>query len=244
VAERDVDGDGRTAMPLRDLGNPQGDILKRGAGREREDECGILETDGNLVASTGQARHRSLLFVEHFNVAMKPRQRYRGGGREVKSCSSSMTARHSLRHPQRLAAVVLLLAFPAAAAPQGVWLTEDGEGAVEIFDCGDLLCGRIVWRKSALRADGSADIDDRNPDPALRRRPICGLQIIGSLAASDAATWDGGWVYDPDSGKTYHVKLTMESADTLRLRGYIGVPLLGESQIWRRASADLPSCRP
>jgi uncharacterized protein (DUF2147 family) len=143
----------------------------------------------------------------------------------------------------RLAALVLLLASPAAAAPQGVWLTEDGAGAVEIFDCGELLCGRIVWQRLALRADGSPDIDDRNPDPTLRRRPICGLQIIAGLTASDPATWSGGWVYDPDSGKTYHVKLTMESADTLRLRGYIGIPLLGVSQLWRRAPGNLPLCR-
>jgi uncharacterized protein (DUF2147 family) len=146
--------------------------------------------------------------------------------------------------PPRLAALVLLLASAATAAPQGVWLTEDGDGAVEIFKCGELLCGRIVWQKSPVGADGSLDIDDRNPDPALRQRPICGLQIIGGLTASDPATWNGGWVYDPDSGKTYHVKLTMESADTIRLRGYIGIPLLGESQIWRRAPADIPLCRP
>jgi uncharacterized protein (DUF2147 family) len=143
-----------------------------------------------------------------------------------------------------LIGLVLLSASAAAAAPtpQGVWFTEDGDGAVEIFDCGDLLCGRIVWQKSPLRPDGSPDIDDRNPDPALRRRPICGLQIIGDLKQSDPATWNEGWVYDPDSGKTYHVKLTMESADALRLRGYIGIPLLGESQLWRRTTENLPFC--
>jgi uncharacterized protein (DUF2147 family) len=147
----------------------------------------------------------------------------------------------------RLAALSLSLASAAAAqgwAPQGVWLTDDGDGAVEIFDCGTHLCGRVVWQKSALRADGSPDIDDRNPNPALRQRPICGLQIIGDLAPSDPATWNGGWVYDPDSGKTYHAKLTMEGGDRLRLRGYIGIPLLGESQLWRRAPADSPLCRP
>src|SRR5258708_40132814 len=145
---------------------------------------------------------------------------------------------------RQLAGIALMLACAAAAAPspQGVWLTEDGDGAVEIFDCGDLLCGRIVWQQSSLRPDGSADIDDRNPDPALRNRPVCGLQIIGSLRQADPATWSDGWVYDPDSGKTYHVKLTMESADTLRLRGYIGIPLLGESQLWQRAPGDLPLC--
>jgi|SRR4051812_44228047 uncharacterized protein (DUF2147 family) len=141
-----------------------------------------------------------------------------------------------------------LLAAGALAAeeprPQGDWLTEDGGGVVEIFDCGALLCGRIVWQKSPLRADGSTDIDDRNPDPALRQRPICGLQIIGELRQSDPTTWSEGWIYDPDTGRTYHVKLTMEGPDALRLRGYIGIPLLGESQLWHHAPAGLPLCGP
>jgi uncharacterized protein (DUF2147 family) len=144
-----------------------------------------------------------------------------------------------------LVGLVLLLRATAAMSapgPQGVWLTEDGDGAVEIFDCGELLCGQIAWQRSPLRPDGSPDIDDRNPDPALRGRPICGLQIIGDLRQSDPASWTDGWVYDPDSGKTYHANLTMESADTLRLRGYIGIPLLGENQLWHRALADLPLC--
>jgi uncharacterized protein (DUF2147 family) len=145
-----------------------------------------------------------------------------------------------------IAGLCWLLAGSALAAetwsPQGVWLTEDRDGAVEIFDCGEVLCGRIVWQKSPLRADGSLDIDDHNPDPAQRQQPICGLQIIRDLKQSDPTTWSDGSVYDPDSGKTYHVKLTMEGADTLRLRGYIGIPLLGESQLWRRAPADLPLC--
>ncbi len=152
--------------------------------------------------------------------------------------------RNSLLLLTVLALPLASAAAPAMPAPQGVWLTEDGDGAVAIFDCGDRLCGRIVWQKSTLRADGSPDIDDHNPDPALRQRPVCGLQIIGALTQSDPATWEGGWIYDPDSGKTYRVKLTMEGAETLRLRGYIGIPLFGESQLWRRAASDLPLCAP
>jgi uncharacterized protein (DUF2147 family) len=135
---------------------------------------------------------------------------------------------------------------PAAAqpqGPQGVWLTEDGDGAIEIFDCGAHLCGRIVWQRSPLRADGSPDVDDHNPNPALRHHPICGLQIIGNLSPSGPAKWSGGWVYDPDHGQTYGAALTLESRDALRMRGYIVTPLLGGSQLWRRAPADLPLCR-
>jgi uncharacterized protein (DUF2147 family) len=142
--------------------------------------------------------------------------------------------------------LALLFACVTAAAqpqgPQGVWLTEDGDGAVEIFDCGAHLCGRIVWQQSPLRADGSPDIDDQNPEPKLRNHPICGLQIIGNLSPSGPAKWSGGWVYDPDHGRTYGAALTLENRDALRLRGYIATPLFGGSQLWRRAPADLPRC--
>ena len=146
-----------------------------------------------------------------------------------------------------LVALIALLAGVATATaspqgPQGVWLTEDRGGAVAIYDCGERLCGRIVWQKSSLRADGTLDIDDKNPDPTKRQQPICGLQIIGDMTASGPTTWNEGWIYDPDSGKRYHATLTLEGDDALRLRGYIGIPLLGASQLWRRAPADLPLC--
>jgi uncharacterized protein (DUF2147 family) len=140
---------------------------------------------------------------------------------------------------------LLFVSVTAAAQPQGpegVWLTEDRGGAVEIFDCGTHLCGRIVWQRSPLRPDGSPDIDDHNPDPALRHHPICGLQIIGNLSPSGPAKWSGGWVYDPDHGQTYGAELTLESRDALRMRGYIAIPLFGGSQLWRRAPANLPRC--
>jgi uncharacterized protein (DUF2147 family) len=145
------------------------------------------------------------------------------------------------------AGLALLLALNSAAAPawrpEGVWLTEDQEGAIEIFDCGTRLCGRIVWQLSPLRSDGNPDVDDQNPDPAKRQEPICGLQIIGDLAQVGPTKWQDGWVYDPDGGKTYRATLTMEGSDALRLRGYIGIPLIGGSQLWRPAPPDLPLCR-
>jgi len=76
----------------------------------------------------------------------------------------------------------------------------------------------------------------------LRRRQICGLQIIGNLSPSGPMKWAGGWVYDPDRGQTYGAAVTLENRDALRMRGYFATPLLGASQLWRRAPADLPRC--
>src|SRR5689334_61023 len=67
-----------------------------------------------------------------------------------------------------------------AATPDdiaGVWLTDDGEGAIEILPCGEQRCGRIVWMKNK-DDKGRMPTDEKNPDVSLRSRPICGLMIV------------------------------------------------------------------
>jgi uncharacterized protein (DUF2147 family) len=136
------------------------------------------------------------------------------------------------------------LALPARAADiAGPWLTEDGKGAVEIYPCGAALCGRIVWLRTPLGPDGAPLTDGRNPSPALRQRPLCGLQILGDFRPSGPNAWEDGWIYSPENGKTYHATMALQDASTLRVRGYVGIPLLGETQTWTRAPAGLGSCR-
>ena len=123
----------------------------------------------------------------------------------------------------------------------GRWLTEDRLAVVEMAPCGAELCGRVVWigDKEAPRTDVA------NPDPALRARPVCDLQILGGFkqAGADApGEWRDGWIYDPKSGKTYHAKMTLRDAATLDLRGYVGIPLFGETQVWTRDTEARPSC--
>lgn len=89
-----------------------------------------------------------------------------------------------------------------AATPQGVWLTEDKDAALTITNCGDKLCGRILWLASATNRSGSLRLDQNNPDPAKQTQPICGLVVIRDLKPSGPDTWEG-YVYNPQDGKTY-----------------------------------------
>jgi uncharacterized protein (DUF2147 family) len=57
---------------------------------------------------------------------------------------------------------------------------------------------------------------------------------MGGFKPSVEHEWSDGWVYDPESGKTYSARMALESATLLRLRGYIGIPLLGSTQLWTR----------
>jgi len=121
-------------------------------------------------------------------------------------------------------------------SPIGTWLTAGGESQVKVEQCSVALCGRIVWLKNPLGADGKAAIDSENPDPRLRARPLMGLTILNGFAqsAGESNIWNGGTIYDPADGRTYSCKFTVIDADTLSVRGYVGFSLLGRTQTWTR----------
>jgi uncharacterized protein (DUF2147 family) len=127
------------------------------------------------------------------------------------------------------------LSTAVAAAPQGVWLTEDKDAALTITTCGPELCGRIIWLESATDPSGSLRLDKNNPDPAKQTRRICGLVVITGLKPSGPDTWEGN-VYNPEDGKTYSGSVTVLSDNALKLRAYIGLSIFGRSQTWMRVN--------
>jgi uncharacterized protein (DUF2147 family) len=81
---------------------------------------------------------------------------------------------------------------------------------------------------------GQLKRDQKNPDPALRQRELCGLTIIWGLHAVGPNQWDDGWVYNPKSGQTYNVKAEMTSSDALVARFYQGASIVGETKTLTR----------
>src|SRR5262249_24120991 len=135
----------------------------------------------------------------------------------------------------RLAVGGLALPAPGAAAtPLGLWYAEGGAAQVAIEPCGRALCGRVVWLRSPLDEEGCTLRDRNNPDPSLRHRPLEGLEILRGLTGRPDGTWADGEVYDPTTGNTYSCRGTLDGEKRLRLRGYVGVPLLGRTATWFR----------
>lgn len=123
----------------------------------------------------------------------------------------------------------------------GLWNNEERDGVVEIFKCGEKYCGRIVWAKEptypaddTMGRTGQSRLDDNNPDPDLRTRPIIGLQIMSGFVFDGDNGWKQGTVYDPKNGRTYSGKVTLVSPDELRLRGYVLFSLFGRTTVWTR----------
>lgn len=134
---------------------------------------------------------------------------------------------------------LLLLATPLALAGEvgdvaGTWLSGDGDGLIAVRVSDAEIAATILG--SPNKNEGRAKTDVKNPDPALRDRPLIGLQIFKGFRYDGNGEWSGGTIYDPNSGKTYRCKLKLVDPDTLNVRGYIGIALIGRTETWKRQS--------
>jgi len=155
-----------------------------------------------------------------------------------------------LLHARRAAAGVMIALMTLsvarttiAASPVGLWYAEGGAAQVQIDPCDAALCGRVVWLRSPFDENGCDQRDYQNPDSTLRDRPIVGLEVLTGLRTSDGGRrWSGGTIYDPTSGRTYRCTAELDGTDRLRLRGFIGVPLLGRTTTWIRVGSENRTC--
>ena len=137
------------------------------------------------------------------------------------------------------AVLVLLLTGPVLAdpaTPVGLWRTFDDRtgrerGLVRIWEQNGVLFGSVAATVDPAEAKRTCDKcrDDR------RGKPILGLNIIRGMTR-DGDRWTGGEILDPETGQTYRCSIRLEDAGSkLVVRGFLGISLLGRSQVWVRA---------
>ena len=143
-----------------------------------------------------------------------------------------------------LSAIATIAATQPGPSAEGRWLTEKKNGIVEIFRCsgGDTLCGRLLWFRIKPDDPNQKGLDTDNPKPELCNRPLCGLVFMTGFKPTEPRVWEDGRVYDSDDGNTYGGTMRLEPDGTLRLRGYIAIPLIGGSQVWTRYTGAVPPC--
>ncbi|NOJ48674.1 DUF2147 domain-containing protein [Bradyrhizobium archetypum] len=123
-------------------------------------------------------------------------------------------------------------AFAQGAEPTGVWQTQAGDARVKISKCGGGLCGVIVGLKEPVDpATGKPQVDDKNPNPALKTRPMIGLPLFSGMQPSAPNKWSGQ-IYNADDGGTYASSVSVTGADTLKIEGCVGALCGGET--WTR----------
>ncbi len=137
-----------------------------------------------------------------------------------------------------LFAATAVFAGDACASPvtaRGEWTTEGGLSRVRIAPCADAakLCGTIVWLKDPLTDSGKPKTDSKNPDAKFKSRSILGLQFLSNFSAAGPGKWAGGTIYDPQSGKTYKSRLSLNPNGSLKVEGC--VLFICRGQTWNRA---------
>jgi len=129
--------------------------------------------------------------------------------------------------------------FAQAAEPDpsgvlGLWLSEKKKVLVDIYRCEDELCGKIVWLAKPYYKSGDFKRDRKNPDPALRDRGWCGIEVIQGLKAKGGDSWENGEFYFPKEGRTFDIDIEGRADADLKIWVYLGLRLLGKSEIWTR----------
>ena len=117
--------------------------------------------------------------------------------------------------------------------PLGTWTNAEKEAKFEIFECGKKLCGKIIWLKDP-NLDGKPKLDINNPEASLKNRPLLGMVFMKDFEYKEENKWDNGTIYDPKNGKTYSCYMKVLDKDKMEVKGYIGISLIGRSQIWTR----------
>lgn len=139
-----------------------------------------------------------------------------------------------------LAMMILLFSVTVVSAQkdkvEGFWLNQEKEAKVEIYKAKNgKFYGKIVWLKEPNR-DGKPKTDINNPKESLKSQPIIGLLILKGFNKDGETSYEDGTIYDPKNGKTYSCKITYENANSLSIRGYVGISMLGRTTKWTRTT--------
>lgn len=136
--------------------------------------------------------------------------------------------------------IALLAGGAAHADPRGLWLTASGNLEVRIAPCGAALCGKVARVVANQSMSRPGEAMDANAQPARE-----GMDILSDfLPSSFETTADGqrvatawrGRIYNRENGKTYDCLMSLAPGGELQLRGYVGLPLFGSTQAWRRVA--------
>jgi len=107
----------------------------------------------------------------------------------------------------------------------GYYWSPKKDAKIQIYLKGREYFGRFVWLEKPRK-------DIKNPNKALQSKDVLGLELLTEFTYNDG-TYGGGKIYDPESGKTYSCKMTLENT-WLKVRGYIGISLFGRTEFFER----------
>ncbi|MEM8601224.1 MAG: DUF2147 domain-containing protein [Bacteroidota bacterium] len=141
-----------------------------------------------------------------------------------------------------LVALAIGVTLPALAqSPIGRWYTIDDEDGtkksiVEVYESEGKLNGRII---TLIGPEGNTNQICVDCAEGFDGLELDGVVILTGMADDDGnGEYTGGRITDPKSGKRYKAKMQLNDDGNLEVRGYLGISLLGRTQVWEPAAPD------
>ena len=121
----------------------------------------------------------------------------------------------------------------SADALIGTYLKADGKSKIEFFKSGDTYSGKIVWLQNPNDEKGNPKKDVKNPDKALRDRPLIGLVNITGLKYEGEGKYTGGKAYRPAEGDEAKFKVKVNSDGSITVTGTIAA-IFSKTETWKK----------
>jgi uncharacterized protein (DUF2147 family) len=136
-----------------------------------------------------------------------------------------------------LSGTILLAATTGAAAqsadPVGEWLVEGGTARIKVVSCpGGQNQPPALW--GVIWAETKPGVDDKNPDPSMKNRPMLGVPILINMRQTEANLWNGK-IYDATRGSLFDSRISVSRSDMLEVRGCVAGIFCG-GQDWKRVT--------
>ncbi|MGB6037350.1 MAG: DUF2147 domain-containing protein [Cryomorphaceae bacterium] len=110
---------------------------------------------------------------------------------------------------------------------QGLWLVEDKDAYIRIYEKRGKYFGKVTWIEEPYDENGKPVTDPEG-------NPILEMEIMKDFVFEEDE-WVDGTVYDAETGKTYYGSMELENHNTLNLRGSLdSFGLIGRSETWTR----------
>ena len=119
-----------------------------------------------------------------------------------------------------------------ADAITGKWESTEKNLTVEVYKENHTFRARIVsfYDEDDTITPIEKRLDIKNPNKALRSRPIIGADILSGLQYNaKQEKWTGGKIYDATSGRTWDATVWLTSRDSLSVRGFYIVRWFGKT---------------
>jgi uncharacterized protein (DUF2147 family) len=137
-----------------------------------------------------------------------------------------------------------LLAQPRTPTAAGLWekLNPSGqpEAEFQIMDCNGLYQGKIVKIFPRPGEEDPSTFRCTECEGEQKDALVVGLTLIKGLRR-EGLDYRDGTILDPRDGSTYNALMELSpDGQTLTIRGYLGIPILGQSEVLHRAPDNTP----